>query len=178
MQTTSRGQCRLTVESYEKAKLLVLDGFDCKGERVLPRFDSAPTTQLHIHYAPIWISDGVLKAALSPYGKLIGEIRHGKIKLSKWHPNSNWCAIRVVRTETRQFDPVVPAYDRRLSRASHHLRRPGRHVQAMWPDRSHRAYLPKPSHRSYLPKPSQCTHLHACWQRRQQHWQHRAEQRS
>ena len=62
MQTTSRGQFRHTVESYEKAKLLVLNGFDCKGERVSPHFVSAPTTQLHIHDAPIWISDGVLKA--------------------------------------------------------------------------------------------------------------------
>ena len=63
MQTTSRGQCRPTVESYEKAKLLVLNGLECKGERVSPCFVSAPTTQLHIHDAPIWISDGVLKEA-------------------------------------------------------------------------------------------------------------------
>ena len=148
MQTPSRGQCRLTVESYEKAKLLVLNGFDCKGERVSPRFVSAPTTQIHIHDAPIWISDGVLKAALSPYGKLIGEIRHGKIKLS----NGTQTATGV-RFATFELKPgsSIPLYLRttegshELRICAHHLRRPGRHVQAMWPARSHRAYLPKPS---------------------------------
>ena len=118
MQTTSRGQCRLTVESYEKAKLLVLNGFDCKGERVSPCFVSAPTTQLHIHDAPIWISDGVLKAALSPYGKLIGEIRHGKIKLS----NGTQTATGV-RFATFELKPgsSIPSY-LRTTEGSHELR--------------------------------------------------------
>ena len=118
MQTTSTGQCRLTVESYEKAKLLVLNGFDCKGERVSPHFVSAPTTQLHIHDAPIWISDGVLKAALTPYGKLIGEIRHGKIKL----PN-NTHTTTGVRFATFELKPgsSIPSY-LRTTESSHELR--------------------------------------------------------
>ena len=53
------------------------------GDRhVFPKyFPRDGTIQIHIHDVPVWISDSNVSCVLSAYGKVVGNIRHGKRKL-------------------------------------------------------------------------------------------------
>ena len=58
------------------------EGFLLHDRHVFPTScDGLPTIQIHVHDVPVWVSDAAVTSALSPYGKLIGPLRHGRKQL-------------------------------------------------------------------------------------------------
>ena len=41
-----------------------------------------PTIELQIFDVPVWVEDNVIVQALSCFGRVVGEIRHGFVKAS------------------------------------------------------------------------------------------------
>ena len=79
----SDGNHRVTLEDADTASRLVSHGFHFEDRHFFPvPFELVSATQVHIHDAPVWITDAVVESVLAPYGKVVGAIRHGRHKLA------------------------------------------------------------------------------------------------
>ena len=82
IQISTKGQCRITLSEISVAQMVVSNGFRVGEHHISPEFfGSNNTIQLHIHDAPVWISDYAIEAALAAYGTVQGRVRHGKIRI-------------------------------------------------------------------------------------------------
>ena len=83
LQLGLKGECRLTLGSRTSVEQILSKGFLVEGRHVLPQQGGslARATQLHVHDVPIWISDSNVISVLTPYGKVLGDIRHGRKRL-------------------------------------------------------------------------------------------------
>ena len=84
LQFASRGECHLTLGSQVSVNSIQANGFLLGNRHVFPsqfRSDRDTTIQIHIHDVPVWIKDSNISCVLSAYGKVVGNIRHGKRKL-------------------------------------------------------------------------------------------------
>lgn len=108
VQIITGGHCRLTVGNQKTAESIVSNGFHVGDGHVLPSFVNRPSIQLHVHDCPIWVSDAVVVSVLSSYGKVVGPVRHGKIKLE----NGSLVAtgVRFATFELKAGLTSVPSY--------------------------------------------------------------------
>ena len=82
LQVVSDGSCRLTLGKSAMATEIISKGFFVGSHFLQPCAFGAPSVQIQIQDAPVWITDAVLNSALSEYGRVVGQIRHGRLQLS------------------------------------------------------------------------------------------------
>ena len=84
LQFSTRGESHLTLGSTTLAESILYLGFHVGDRHVLPKQSHGVRreTQLHIHDVPIWIEDSNVASVLSAYGKVVGNIRHGRKQVS------------------------------------------------------------------------------------------------
>ena len=83
LQFGARGECHLTLNSIKSVKSIEENGFLLRDRHVFPSRGLAVgrQIQLHVHDVPVWISDANVACVLAEYGRVVGDIRHGRRKL-------------------------------------------------------------------------------------------------
>ena len=83
IQISSSSQCRVTFSERDIVTNICKHGFFLQGKHILPSpvDESLNTIQLHVHDVPIWVANAAVESALSGYGKVVGAIRHGKVRV-------------------------------------------------------------------------------------------------
>ena len=108
IQVSVSGECRLTMADAEATSNLVEGGFSLGSHAFQPRRLEGKSLQLHVHDLPIWISDGVLESILSPYGSIVGAVRHGKFQTARDVYVAT--GTRFVTFKPKQTYTTIPSY--------------------------------------------------------------------
>ena len=85
IQVSTTGDCRVTLSKASIAEKVNCNGFRLGEENIFPVYYLSKShenfLQLHIHDAPVWLSDCLITGALAQYGTVEGNVRHGKFKV-------------------------------------------------------------------------------------------------